>query len=358
MKKIMMYMFSALLIAAFSIFWISCGGSGGGSSSGGSTSGTVALYATDTPDDDYSQVVLTMNSVQLLHTGTGETCDILATPVIIDISDLSSVLELLSITSCPAENYNRIHIEFDKQATLTDISDPPVTAGCTLESYKIKNNKSNTLNCTGDVCSIDMTGAVNVLGNRDNTLALDFELKDFEVALFNTPDCSLTMKVSPLNASGIKEKHDNNYDDEISGKISDLDTTAASFTLKSKGRTYSVSYSGALGEGTDDILTLAETDNLKVHVDINSIDLDAHNIEASGISVKAEGTVSVLDTFGKTFTLSYNTRNITVEYNSAVVIEGTISNGVTVEAVLNGYSIVSSEYSALKIEVGEADDEN
>lgn len=357
MKRSNVNILFILLLATFSIVWISCGGGGGGGSSSSSGSGTVALYATDSPDDEYTQVILTINSISLLHTGSGESCSVLTTPVTLDISDLSSVIELLSITTCPAENYNRIHIELGRQATLTDTGTPPVTADCTLGSYKDWNNHSNTLDCSGDTCTIDITGAVNVLKNADNELALDFELKDFEVDDFNTPDCSVTMKVSPLNSSEIEDKHDGEYKDELSGKISGLDTEADSFTITSKKHEYSISYSGAAGTGIDDILTLALDNDLKVRVEIGSIDLAARTVEASSVSVKIEGTVSVLNETEKTFTLNSDSTNIVIDYNAAEKVEGTLADAVIVEVLLDGYDSGSNMYSAHKIEVGDADDE-
>ncbi|UCD34900.1 MAG: DUF4382 domain-containing protein, partial [Nitrospiraceae bacterium] len=202
MKKkipLLRILFCAALAASFSL---ACGGSGGSGSSSAS-SGSVVLYATDSPEDDYTQVIMTLNSVQLLHTGSGNPCiltDKSEEPAVLDITELSSKLQLLEVSTCNAESYNRIHIEFDRTVTL---SDGTAKADCQFTSYKNNNNKPNVLHCDDitETCTMDINGAVNVLTAAQTVVALDFELKEFEVEDFPAEGCSVTMKVSPLNAS-------------------------------------------------------------------------------------------------------------------------------------------------------------
>ncbi len=345
MKKLILLLLSVSIVTLTAVLLISCGG-GSGSSGGGASAGSVALFATDSPED-YKQVTVTINSVQLVNTGTGATCDVLTKPVTLDITDLASVLQLLNVVSCPSENFNRIYIEFNKQVVLTDANN--ITTTCNFESYKDEHNHPNVLQCPNDnSCFIDINGAVNVFASQNNKLALDFDLKEFEVEHFNSPSCSVTMKVSPLNASDIDKMHDD-HEEGISGYISNLDTDADSFTLTTESGTFTVSYTAVTTQGIDDLLKLAVSDQLQVEVIASGINLDAHTIEASAIYVELEGTISKLDTLAETFTLTYQTdKTITVDYKNAEE-EGTLADGANVEVKLNGYD--GTNYLANEVEV-------
>jgi hypothetical protein len=355
MKKKVLYLLGVSILAAASVIWISCGGGGGGSgsSSGGSSTGSVALYATDDMSEDYKQVTVTVNKVSLEQTGTGDTCDLLTTPVTLDITDLSSMIQLLDVATCPTVNYNRVHIEFSEQVVVTDTSD--ITTTCNFTSYKDKGNNPNVLICDAGSCSIDMNGAVNVFADQNNELALDFDLKKFEVEDFNSPDCSVTMKVSPINSDDMDGKHDDGYEEGISGNVSNVDTGVKSFTLSTESGDFTVSYVNVITDGINNILTLAETEGLEVKVRTSGIDLDTGIIEASAIEIEVEGTVSALDTLLHTFTLTYNTdKTLTVNYSSAEEVEGVLINGASAEVKLNAWDGVN--YLAREVEVEEDDD--
>ena len=348
MRKTIILLLSVPFVMLAPIFLIYCGG---GSSSGGASTGSVVLYITDSPEDDYNRVEFTINSVQLLHTGTSTTCDVLTPPEPIDdidITDLSSILQLLDISNCTSRSYNRIHVEFGKQVVLTDMSD--TTDTCDFTSYKDINNNPNVLQCNGNSCFIDINGAVNVFSKQNNKLALEFNLKEFEVVDFGLPSCSVTIKVSPLNASGIDNKHNDGYEEGISGYISNLDTSTKSFTMTTNSGTFTVSYTNVTTQQSiDDLLNLANTDQLKVVVEASSINLDTHNVEASSIYVMLEGTVSLLNTGTKTFTLTYQTsKTITVDYKNAEV-EGILVDNANVEVKLNGYD--GSNYLSNEVEI-------
>lgn len=227
----------------------SCGGgSGGGTSSG---SGNVALFVTDAPMDDFKQVKTTINKVQLIHTGTGASCDVLTTPTTFDITDLAGVMQLLNNADCPAGNYNRVRIEFDKSITLTNQSN--LTNTCSFTKYKDDDKykvNPNVLQCdqNTNTCFIEINGAVNVLANKNNKVALDFKLKEFEVEEFGTPRCSVTMKVSPLNASEIEDKEEKEHAREaITGAVFGLNISLNTFTLKKGEHSFNVDYSIATG---------------------------------------------------------------------------------------------------------------
>jgi len=349
MRKTVLISLVVLFIGAASFIWISCGGGSGGSgSSGGISSGTVALYATDDMSLDYKQVTVTLNAVSLEHKGTGDTCAILTTPVTLDITDLSSMIQLLDVTTCPSMGYNRVHFEFSEQVVVTDTSD--ITTTCNFTSYKDKGNNPNVLICNAGNCFIDMNGAVNVLGNQDSQIALDFDLKNFEVQNFNTPGCEVTMKVSPLNSDDIEGKHDGGYEEGVSGYVSGVNTGSQSFTLSTLSGDFTVSYVNVTSAGINDILALAEAAILEVTVRSSNIDLDEGTIDASAINVEVEGTVSALDTLLHTFTLTYDTdETLTVNYSAAEEVEGGIADSANVEVKLNGYD--AGNYLAMEVEV-------
>jgi len=289
-----------------------------------------------------------VNSVSLKHTGSGETCNILITPVTLDLTDLSSTIQLIDITACPAVNYNRMHIEFSEQLIVTEkISD--ITATCKFTSYKENGASPNVLQCNASICSIDINGAINVFAEQNNEVALDFDLKEFEVEEFNSTDCSVTMKVSPLHGDNFNDKH-NGYEEGISGNVSSLDAEKNRFTLTAKSGTFTVSYTNVVTDGIDDILALAVAGNLKVIVKSSTINLDTNTVEASAIYIKVEGIVSGLD--AEKFTLTYPTDNtFSVDYSNAEEVEGVLKDGARAEVQINGYNGVN--YLAREVEVKE-----
>ncbi len=356
MKKILLLLFIIFLAAAVPVFILSCGsgsgGAGGGFANDNSSPGSVALYVTDIPETDspkdvYKQASVTINSVRLEHIGSGLTCDVLTTPVTLDITDLASILQLLNVGTCPSSNFNRIHIEFDKRIVLTDNGN--TTAECHFTKYREGDNNPNVLICPGNTCSINISGAVNVISEQTNELALDFDLNDFEVNDFNQQFCSVTMKASPLSASDFDARQDEGDKEGISGFISDLDTIANSFTLTSEGGTFTVTYADIIAQGIDNLLTLAAADQLMVKVESSIIDLNSHKIEATALYVEIDGTASGLNTVAQTFTLTYKTnKTISVVYQSDGVVE-TLLSGSDVEVKLNGYD--GSKYIATEVEL-------
>ncbi|HTP06272.1 MAG TPA: DUF4382 domain-containing protein [Nitrospirota bacterium] len=336
---------TVLLIAGV-ISFNSCGS--GGNNGGATSSGTVALYATDCMSD-YKQVVATINKVTLINTGSGVTCDALSTQstVTIDITNLSNVLQLLNVADCPAVPYNRLHIEFAKSVELMDSLGSQAT--CSFVSYKNEANNVNTLQCAGDTCSLDINGAVNVLANHQTDVALDFNLKDFDVDNFGT-SCSVTMKVSPIHAEEFEHL---SHPKAITGLVSNLTTSTDTFTLTKHHLSLTTLYSGITSTqqpGLDDLLLRAEQDGLRTQVTTSTFDYANKTIEASQIFVKAEGLVSNLTT--STFTLTYNKVNtLPVDYSKAVV-KGTLANNAFAEVKLYGYDGTNFLASRTGVEYG------
>lgn len=173
---------------------------------GDSTPGTgaVSLYVTDNLEN-YTEVTATVNAVSLYHKGTGVSCNLFNTPQSFDFAALGTaqVMELLTVTSCPAVNYNRLLISVGDDVHLTDTDTNSYQ--CKFIAYKDENDKPNVLNCDANGCGMQLTGATNVVANQENEMALDFDLKSFEINLTTTP-CEVTLKVSPLHIDGMAQK--------------------------------------------------------------------------------------------------------------------------------------------------------
>jgi hypothetical protein len=346
MKKLFLFIALALT-AAIAVY--SCGGGGGG---GSAATGSVAIFATDDMGD-FRSVSAFINSVQIVHTGSGDSCTVLEDEPM-DIAELSSTLELLGVEDCPQRSYNRIRFAFSPSVELTDSQE--TTATCTFDSYKDASGQPNRLTCVGDTCMLDINGAVNVFASQTEKLALDFVLKEFIDTGFPDPGCTVTMKVSPLNASGMRDKKQLGYRERVSGFVSDV--TDATFILAKGNDIFIVDYSGAThsgalqsAQGLQDALNLAAGDHLLVRV-FGSINLNTipYSVTAEKVFIIAEGTMSNLDEPNSTFDLGYNGNTIAVDYTDAIV-EGVLDDGSLVDVKLFGYDDVSMLYLAAKVEV-------
>ncbi len=334
----------AILLFGVAFLFYSCGSS---SSGGGSTSsGKVALYATDDMSD-HQQVIATINKVTVMNTSTGAVCDVLTTPTAINIANLANVLQLLNVADCPAVPYNRLHIEFNKSVDLMDRSG--AQSSCSFTAYKDDFDHPNALQCNGPTCLLDINGAVNVLVNQYNKVALDFNLKDFDVDHFGTPSCSVTMKVSPLHGD---ECTNLGYREAITGLVSNLTTSTDTFDLTNDHVTFTVLYSSITSTsqpGIDDLLLRAQQDGLRTQVTASTLDYVHKTIDASKVLVKVEGLISALTTTD--FTLTYKTgKTMTVDYSKAVV-KGTPVNGAPAEVKLYGFDSASSDFLAAIVEL-------
>lgn len=336
---------SILIYVVAGVILYSCHSSGSGRSTG-----SVAVYVTDDMSELFSQVTATVDKIQLISTGTATTCDILIMPTAVNIANLKNVMQLLNVAQCPATSFNRIHIEFDKGVQLFSGSTGTISP-CSFESYKDESrNQPNVLNCdsvTG-ICSLDINGAVNVLAQDNNKMGLDFNLKDFDVTGQGTSLCAVTMKVSPLNASGFKGT------EAVTGIISQLNTGNRTFVLTKNDSSFNVIYSGITGTVQPDLdilLQRAQADGLKTKVSTTTIDLTTKTVSATAILVKVEGTVNDLVS-GASFTVNYGAgRKIGVDYALAREVDGGLSNGAWVDVRLLGFSNTNSLFLAEEVEV-------
>lgn len=348
MKKLIF----AAAVFILPVFYYACGGSG----DGGGATGTVPLYLTDDMGD-FQQVSVTINSVQLMHTGTNTTCDLLTEPESADIANLVGVLQLLDTSECMAHPYNRVRIEFEQAVGLMDQNGQ--SADCLFASYKEQGNlnQPNILNCTNGTCSITINGGINVIADTVNPFALDFDLKNFEVVNFAAPECRVTLKVEPQNNNDIAGKMGQMYKKSVTGYVSDLDIDVDTFTLiTKKGAVFTVDYAQALYRNEpqpdlDGLLQFAADHGLRVRVMARNIDISGETpTTASTLFVKLEGRVGELDDLNHVFTLENAKRNITITVDYSVAkVEGNLTNDIWVETKLFGIDLDS--YLAHEVEV-------
>jgi hypothetical protein len=345
------------LLAAASLY--ACGGGSGGGSAG---SARVSAYVTDDLGG-YDSVVLTLNSVQLRHT-SGRSCEIIRGLLEIDAAELGhdQIVQHVDTTTCETGPYNRLHVELDDDVTLRQtVNNQPVTQACKFVSYYEGNSGlPNRLACTNGVCSLDVTGAVNLIAGNHEHVALDADLKEFTVNTDPTP-CEVTLKVSPLRAD---DKLAAGYRMSLSGTVSSLDAAADRFVLTVAGSPYTVQYAGVTDQpGLDALLGRASTDGLRTTVRCQTIDTSttppictAQTVATQplkAIAVKAKGTISALDTSMQIFTLGYGAgTTLPVNYVKATElgkVEGTLANDASAEVKLYGFDL--GNFLAREVEV-------
>jgi hypothetical protein len=330
-----------LTIAVLAVLLVSCGDDN-------IFVGKVSLFVTD-DISGYQQVAAVINSVSVISTGTLAACGLLTEPSGVDVAELSDEILLLDVSPCIAGHYNRIQVVFNERVTLTDGS---ATQTCRFVSYKDDSGNPNVLVCDpgGDICALEINGAVNVFGDKNEKLALDFALKDFEVAGFPGQDCTVTMKVSPLHAAGIDGKTELGYMESVVGSITSHDAGSMAFKLRHGNVTYTVDYSGVSQQNIGELLDLTLAEDLKVKVLALSIG-SGGKITATGVLVKVKGVVSGLDSDNETFILQFNgTEPIAVDYSTAEV-QGLLADGATTDVKLSG--VDGTTYIASKVEVDE-----
>jgi hypothetical protein len=325
-----------------------CGGGSDGSGSAMSNSATVSAYVTDDLGG-YENVVLTLNSVQLRHP-SGRTCEIIKGPLEIDAAELGrdQILEQVDTMECEAGPYNRLYVELDDDVTLRETT-TSAPLECKFVSYFDGGFPlPNRLACANGACSLNITGAVNLIARNHEHVALDVDLKNFVVDTNATP-CTVTLKVSPIHADG---KLMAGYRKRLTGTVSNLNAGADTFTLTVRGHPFTVQYAGVTDQaGLETLLNRAATDGLRASVRCETINLaitpptctaqtDATR-PLTAIAVKATGTISLLDTVAKTFTLNYGVGTmLPVNYATADAlgkVMGTLDDGDAAGAALYGF---------------------
>jgi hypothetical protein len=331
---------SVSLLATVALY--SCGGGGGSAGTA-----TVSAYVTDDLGG-YDSVVLTLNSVELRHT-SGRSCEIIRGPLEFDAAELGrdQLIEQVDTATCEAGPYNRLYVEVDDDVTLRQTAGGPTQSCKFVSYYEDGSSRPNRLTCVSGICSLNITGAVNLVASNHEHVALDADLKEFTVDTSVVP-CEVTLKVSPLRAA---DKLSAGFRTSLLGTVSNLDAAADRFTLSVAGNLHTVQYAGVTDQpGLDTLLGRAVTDSLSTIVRCQAINAGttpptctAQTVALQplkAITVRGGGTISALDTGAQTFTLNYGAgKTLPVNYAPAAglgKVEGTLANGATVEIKLYG----------------------
>jgi hypothetical protein len=335
---------------------------GGDSSQGGGApaSASVTSYVTDDLGG-YDSVVLTVNKVEIRHT-SGRSCAIITGPLTIDAAELGrdQILERVDTMTCEAGPYNRLFVELDDDVTLVQTAGNPPQSCKFVSYYEDGSARPNRLACANGVCSLNITGAVNLVAGSHEHVALDVDLKEFTVDTSVIP-CEVTLKVSPLHAAG---KFAAGFRVALAGTVSNLNTGSDRFTLTTVERSFTVLYAGVTDQpDLDALLGRAQTDQLRTTVRCQTLDTSTTPPTCTAqtlalqplkaITVTARGAISALDTGVQTFTLNYGTSTtLPVNYAQAATlgkVEGTLANTATAEVRL--YGVNAGQFLARQVRV-------
>ncbi len=355
--------FAVLILSAL---LVTCSGGGGGtgaaqSSRNAAGTASLLLYATDDLSS-YLQVIATITRVRLVNTSSAATCEALSSPVTLDIANLANVMQLSTLSTCPATNYNRIDLEFAQDVQLMDGAEN--TSSCRFASYLNDADQPLSLSCdaTTGVCALEILGAVrsgsfDLLTTQVNKLALDFDLKKFTVQNFgDAANCSLAMKVLQLHEAEIIQR---GSPEALSGSISKLDTAARTFTVANNGVNTLVNYAAVANAdhpGIDALLQAAQDNGISVMVtSANLGGVNTTTIAASEIAVKLAGTVSSLVKAKSdyTFTLTYDSTR-TMQVLSAPPLgkkHGNLVDGAWADVQFYGFDSVQGMYLSSLVSV-------
>jgi hypothetical protein len=332
---------AAILVALFAAITLhACGGDNPPATS------MVSAYVTDDLGG-YENVTLTVNKVEIRHT-SGRTCEIIGGPLTFDAAEFGrdQILEHVDTKTCEAGPYNRLYVELDEDVTLRQTAGSQPQSCKFVSYYDDGSSRPNRLACANGICSLNITGAVNLIASNHEHVALDVDLKEFTVDTSVTP-CEVTLKVSPLHAAG---KMAAGYRIALVGTVSNLNTTTDRFTLTGAGTTHTVDYIGVTDQtGLDALLTRTAADGLRTTVRCQALDnstspptCTAQTVALQplkAITVKVTGTISALDSGAQTFTLSYSGKTLPVNYAQAATlgkVTGTLANDAIVEIKLYG----------------------
>lgn len=342
-----------------------CGGGGGsdGGDRGAAMAGSAVVTGYVTDDlAGYESVVLTLKSVQLRHT-SGRSCEIIPEQPPTDVAELGrdQLVSLVDTTDCEAGPYNRLFVQLDDDVALRETATSDLLS-CKFVSYMESGFPlPNRLACNGDTCSLNITGAVNLIAMNHEHVALDVDLKQFIVDTSVTP-CEVTLKVSPVHASN---KLAAGYRIALSGTVSGLDGVNDQFTLTARGKSFTVKYVGVTDQpGIDALLQLAATDQLRTTVRCQTLDrtmtppvCTAQTVALQplkAITVKAKGTITLLSLAAQTFTLSSGVGPTLLPVNYAQAadlgkVTGTLADSAVAGVMLYGFE--SAFYLARAVEV-------
>ena len=159
----------ALVLGSIIFTLNSCGGGGGGSgvSAGGdipatpSNYGKVAVFITDDISNQFDEAWVRIYRITITD-AKGTVHELFSDPngKVVNLFELSDVVELLNIATLPPGTYSNIQVELDRSVVLINKSGNPINA----------NLSSSTL---------QVNGSLNLQAGAATSIGIDFDLKQF-----------------------------------------------------------------------------------------------------------------------------------------------------------------------------------
>ena len=175
MRKRVSMLIGLVVVILSGLFFTACGGGGGGTQTG-----SVSLFFTDSPADDYSSVLVKVYEVNLCSDNQCQNKVNLFTNqqgLEVDLSKLNGILQYINTANIPQGTYNRLEVILDKNLTIID--DSGESRSAIFTPMQEKPNKPNTVQCASNKCYIRFNGTVQPFAM--GKLVVDFVLKEFEV---------------------------------------------------------------------------------------------------------------------------------------------------------------------------------
>lgn len=195
----------------FSLAFAGCGGGGSGGGNGSSGFSNVDLLVTDAPADDLAAFRATVAEVHFVIQGGGETANLLAGPVTLEMLGLQSQFAWLASQDLPANTYTGVRLVF------------------TPASYDARRNDGTAVavTSTADEMTLDFATPVVVTDNGYKKVVLDVDLANSLTGSVDTPPITFSPQGSVTTVSASSSTSI----DEIKGTVASVDTGASTFVL-------------------------------------------------------------------------------------------------------------------------------
>jgi hypothetical protein len=188
-----------------------CGGGGGGG--GGGTNGftNFDLLVTDAPVDDLLSFRATVSEAHLVIQGGGESANLIAAPVALELLGLQGGFAWLASQDLPAGTYTGVRLVF------------------TPGSYDARSNDGSTvaINATSDEMTVDFASPLVVTDTGYKKVVVDVDLASSLTGSVATPP----LDFAPAGSVASVSSSSSSSIDEIKGTLSTSDAAAGTLVL-------------------------------------------------------------------------------------------------------------------------------
>lgn len=290
-----------------------CGGSSSTpttNGTGNSNAGKVAVVVTDNLTTDYSEVWVTLfsieasdgaNSITLYDNPAGE---------VINLAELNGVGSLLSVMDIPAGTYTSFEIKLDRNVSL-------VTNTGVTEVHQIASSGDSA------TVSFEITGELVVADGAITTFTVDFDLSQF--TLNESGQIIPVMKQVKDMTDKVKQTQT-----KIHGEVVSLTDTG--FVLLTKdGAEVTVAIDDYTILLLEDGLTLSElmpgmkvkvfgsVDTETLVINATKVVIDSPDSDSDASTVELEGTITAVDTAAGTITVDVKHAEFMPESNTVTI---------------------------------------